>query len=321
MAESIEKYKMYPVNGVSLKKMIKFLESDEPFTKLITVDFLPQGMSTGQLRQQLVKSITQLRDKYYEYINLGLFDQETRLVGLGQLSKDSRVIEDYIKAASWKRITTVESYEKQRPTVRTLKELMDKWIRIDRARIGMERVSVKPELRVDEKKKEIYKFYKSDMYNKPIAKVRGLEPLARGYIKETKISVAQAETILNNIIARYNDDNQMVVFRNKDEQDAYRLINYVSNLNTALDQTPKGVKMQMQNLYRQYKITQQEQKIRKNLDLEFETKEQGLELLQEHREQERIVREQILNRDGDMDELNQRLAQIREQIEIVNSRL
>jgi len=181
---------------------------------------------------------------------------------------------------------------------------MDKWIRIDRARIGMERVSVKPELRVDEKKKEIYKFYKSDMYNKPIAKVRGLEPLARGYIKETKISVAQAETILNNIIARYNDDNQMVVFRNKDEQDAYRLINYVSNLNTALDQ-----------------ITQQEQKIRKNLDLEFETKEQGLELLQEHREQERIVREQILNRDGDAKELNERLAQIREQIEVINSRL
>lgn len=320
MAESVEKYKMYPVNGLTLKKLIKFLESDEPFTKLITLDFLPEGMNTGQLRQQLVKSVSQLKDKYYEYIDRGLFDQETRLLGLGQLTKDSRVIEDYIKATTWKRITTVEAYEKQRPTVRTIRELMDKWIRIDRARIGMEIVSVKPELRVDVKKQEIYKYYKSDMYNKPIAKVRGLEQLAKGFIKDTTISVAQAETILSSIISRYSDDNQMVVFRNKDERDAYRLINYVSNFNTSLDQTPQGVKLQLQNLYRQYKITQQEQKLKKDLDLEFKTREEGMELLQTYREQERVIREQILNREGDEKELNAQLNHVRQQIEIVSNK-
>ena len=45
-----------------------------------------------------------------------------------------------------------------------------------------------------------------------------------------------------------------------------------------------------------------------------------MELLQTYREQERVIREQILNREGDEKELNAQLNHVRQQIEIVSNK-
>jgi hypothetical protein len=303
MAKETPDYNKISVNGILVKDVLKFLDSEKILTKALVPGLLPKGARFRDMQQQFLLSVQQLYDTFLKYKDAGYIKTDTQPLVLGQLSKNTQVLNDFLIASRWMNASHIETLEKKYPSKRSLTKMLDKWLDYDRRRIGMKTTSFKLLTHVNSKTKKSQRFLESDFYNKPLATYPPFEGRLDKVILSIKISVAQAEAILINLLGRYVNDNDILEFPRQEDKDARTLIQYVSGFRTSQDQTVEGIKRQAVNMYKQYQYNKGVEEFRRNQDIAFKTKEEGLQLLKEQREQSRQVQELITARKGDIEAL------------------
>lgn len=303
MAKETPDYNKIAVTGVLIKSVLKFLDSEKILTKALVPGLLPKRARFRDMQKQYLLSVQQLYDVFLKYKDAGYIKTDTQPIALGQLSKDTGVLNDFLVASRWMNASPIDALEKIYPSKRSLTKMLDKWLDYDRRRIGMKTTSFKMLTHINSKTKKRYQFLESDMYNKPLSTYPPYEGKLNEAINRIKISVAQAEMILITILSRYVNDNDILEFPRQDDKDARVLIQFVSNFNTAVDQTVEGIKKQAEAIYKQYAYNRSLEEFKRKQDLAFETKEEGLELLKKQREQSRQIQEQITARKGDINAL------------------
>lgn len=314
MAKETPDYNKIAVNGVILKDVLKFLDSEKILTKAIVPGLLPKGAYFRDMQKKYLFSVQQLYDMFLKYKDAGYIKTDTQPLALGQLSKNTVVLNDFLVASRWQNAAPIDSLEKMYPSKRSLTKLLDKWLDYDRHRIGMKTTSFKILTHVNSKTRKSIQYLESDFYNKPLSTYPPFEGKLKEEYKRIKISVAQAEVILISLLSRYVNDNDILEFPRQDDKDAKTLIAYVSGFRTAEDQTVEGIKKQAQTMYKQYAYNKEIAARRAQSDLNFETKEEGLELLKKQREHSREIQELINARKGDIKTLKLQKLEIDNEI-------
>ncbi len=314
MAKETPDYNKIAVTGTLLTDVIKFLDSEKILTKALVPGLLPNGARFRDMQSKYLVSVQQLYDMFLKYKDAGYIKTDTQPLALGQLSKNTEVLGDFLVASRWMNAAPIESLEKIYPSKRSLTKMLDKWLDYDRRRIGMKISSYKTLTHINSKTRKTYKFLESDFYNKPLATYPPFEGRIDEQVKRMKISVAQAEVILIALLGRYVNDNDILEFPRQDDKDAKTLIKYVSGFATAQDQTVEGIKKQAQGIYRQYAYNKQLEEYKRNQDIAFETKEEGIELLKKQRLESQKIQELITARQGDIDALKLQKIEIDNEI-------
>lgn len=244
MADPLSKYKNIPVTGLDLSKLKKFLGGNGPYITILPPGLLPKGATVTAMVLQCQGAIEELYSKYLKYKELGYVKDEMQMMALGQLSNNSKTITNYLIARSWSGRKVAEKANEL--TKAKLVTLINNWLTNHRDRIGMETVSVKPIILTDPKdKQKRIKYYLSDNYHKPINQAyyphnyRGHRDLGR-----ISISVAQAESLLIQMVDNYVNENDMVFFTKEmqAQADAFTVIRTLSGYPTQTSKTFKGVK-------------------------------------------------------------------------------
>jgi hypothetical protein len=273
MAETYKKYKNLPVTGLDLSKIKKFLNSNLPFKALLQPGLLPKGATVPDMVQQCTAAIEELLSKYEKYKELGYVKDELQLMALGQLTNNSKTIENYLIARSWKAMP--EADKAKRLTKSKFMSLLNEWFTYHKDRIGWESVSRKPIIMPDpndpKNPKKTIKYYLSDNYHKPINQcfypydLRNHRDLGK-----INLSVSQSELKLLGMVDRFTNENDMVYFSpdNKDEYNAYVVISTLSNFPTTKSKTFAGVKTEFKKSINEIVNARERGKRRKREEME-----------------------------------------------------
>lgn len=290
MAETYKKYKNLPVTGLDLSKLKKFLESNLPYKALLQPGLLPKGATVSDMVQQCLAAIEELLSKYQKYKELGYVNDELQLMALGQLTNNSKTIENYLIARSWKAMPDAE--KTKRLTKSKFLDLLNGWFTYHKDRIGWESVSRKPTIiRDPENPQKTIKYYLSDRYHKPINQCKSPHIKSSPRYKvlwDINLSVAQAEQILLGMVDRFKNENDMVYFspESKDEIDAYNVIATLSGFPTESSKTFAGVKYEFKKSVNEIANARERGRRRKQQEMAEIKKEEDAEREIQKRNQE-----------------------------------
>jgi hypothetical protein len=271
MSDVYKKYKNIPVTGIDLSKLKKFFQGNGPYRTLLQVGLLPNGATVSEMVLKCSSAIEELYSKYEKYKEMGYVKDELQLMALGQLSNNSKVIQNFLIARNWKYMPDAEKSNKL--TKGKFVKFLSDWFGFHKNRIGWEGISRSPVMINDpENPGKRIKYYMSDRYNKPInqCKQPPIKLLAR--YKELwgiTLSVAQSEQILLRVADRFKNENDMVYFSpdRRDETDAYTVIRKLSGFGTDPSLTAAGTKAEFQNTIREIAKARERGKIRKQQEL------------------------------------------------------
>ncbi len=314
MAKVTPDYNRVAINGKIIKDLLKFLDSEVLLTKALFPGLLPKGAYYRTMQTKYLQSVGKIYEMYLKFKDAGIIKTDIQPLALGQLSKDSLVLNDFLVASRWQNAPPIDAVERKSPSKRSLTKLIDKWTTFDRKRIGMQTVALKEKIYMDPKTKKSKRYYESDFYTKPLSKypplVNYLKLSKREDILTIKVSVAEAEVILISLIGSYANDNDILEFSTQDQRDSFRLINFVSGFQTAIDQTVQGIKQQAYVMYKEYAHNKAVQEYNRRKAAEAETQEEGLQLLKKYRDESRDLQAQITSRKGNIEALKSQKSEI-----------